>query len=273
MQAGGNYAWPRCEGTLPAGCRQAGDIAPGRSSTRTRRRRVRALGDRRRVRRKELRPVRRASTSSATTSSSKIYRAPLNGDPRRFRGHSGRLRDRRQRPDRHRLRPRRRHVLRRDQRRSGRRVTPNYARPQAATPLPAARAGLPGPVGRPTALHAPPRLVAARSCNPPAQTSGNLTVGTPDANGAAANSSGFVKLSVCPVPGCTAPDVRIQVSMEDVRCKAGVSASVRASANTAGGADYSARPASSCRSGSPTRTTRRRPEGRARPRRWTAPST
>lgn len=26
--AGGNYGWPRCEGTLPAGCQQAGDIDP-----------------------------------------------------------------------------------------------------------------------------------------------------------------------------------------------------------------------------------------------------
>ena len=28
MQAGGNYSWPYCEGTLPAGCMHAGDIAP-----------------------------------------------------------------------------------------------------------------------------------------------------------------------------------------------------------------------------------------------------
>jgi Ca2+-binding RTX toxin-like protein len=26
--SGGNYAWPRCEGTLPAGCQQAGDVDP-----------------------------------------------------------------------------------------------------------------------------------------------------------------------------------------------------------------------------------------------------
>jgi glucose/arabinose dehydrogenase len=26
--AGGNYAWPRCEGTLPAGCQQPGDVDP-----------------------------------------------------------------------------------------------------------------------------------------------------------------------------------------------------------------------------------------------------
>jgi glucose/arabinose dehydrogenase len=28
VTAGGNYAWPRCEGTLPVGCQQPGDIAP-----------------------------------------------------------------------------------------------------------------------------------------------------------------------------------------------------------------------------------------------------
>jgi glucose/arabinose dehydrogenase len=28
VTAGGNYAWPRCEGTLPAGCQQPGDIDP-----------------------------------------------------------------------------------------------------------------------------------------------------------------------------------------------------------------------------------------------------
>ena len=28
VQSGGNYAWPRCEGTEPPGCMQAGDVAP-----------------------------------------------------------------------------------------------------------------------------------------------------------------------------------------------------------------------------------------------------
>jgi glucose/arabinose dehydrogenase len=28
VSAGGNYAWPRCEGTEPAGCMQAGDVSP-----------------------------------------------------------------------------------------------------------------------------------------------------------------------------------------------------------------------------------------------------
>jgi len=28
VQAGGNYAWPHCEGTLPTGCQQPGDIDP-----------------------------------------------------------------------------------------------------------------------------------------------------------------------------------------------------------------------------------------------------
>ncbi len=28
VQSGGNYAWPRCEGNLPSGCMQLGDVAP-----------------------------------------------------------------------------------------------------------------------------------------------------------------------------------------------------------------------------------------------------
>ena len=34
------------------------------------------------------------------------------------------------------------------------------------------------------------------SCNPPQQVSPNLTIGTPDANGAAANAIGFAKVEV-----------------------------------------------------------------------------
>jgi len=28
VTSGGNYAWPHCEGTLPSGCEQPGDIDP-----------------------------------------------------------------------------------------------------------------------------------------------------------------------------------------------------------------------------------------------------
>jgi hypothetical protein len=72
------------------------------------------------------------------------------------------------------------------------------------------------------------------SCNPAQQLSTHLTVGTTDANGFTAQSGGFVKLTVCSSgttasgacstpAGMTAPDVRIEASVTDVRCKAGVS--------------------------------------------------
>ena len=67
-------------------------------------------------------------------------------------------------------------------------------------------------------MHGPP--LAHPSCNPPVQSSPNLTVGTPDANGAAANATGFVR--VAPIPGnpgtpADEADVSLIVSMTDVR--------------------------------------------------------
>jgi hypothetical protein len=75
--------------------------------------------------------------------------------------------------------------------------------------------------------------LAFPSCNPPAQTSNYLTVGTSDANGFTSQGSGFVKMTtcangttttgICSTPsGMTAPDVRLELSTTDVRCKAGV---------------------------------------------------
>jgi hypothetical protein len=61
-------------------------------------------------------------------------------------------------------------------------------------------------------------------------------VGAPDANGAAANSVGFILLKV---KGTSPEDVLISSSITDVRCKAGVAAAVCSSANTADGPDYS----------------------------------
>jgi hypothetical protein len=63
-------------------------------------------------------------------------------------------------------------------------------------------------------------------------------VGTPDANGAAANMTGFVKLDV--KVGVVGPpddsDVNITANISDVRCKAGTTAC--GNANAADGADY-----------------------------------
>jgi glucose/arabinose dehydrogenase len=233
MQAGGNYAWPHCEGTLPAGCQQAGDVDPvfeyphggpsvfGSSVT----------GG----------AVAGGSFGLAADHyffgdyvSDRIWHAPLNaarddlaatpgdfvtgasgpvdivfgpgGDLYYVAIKSGEVR----------------------------RVTPNYARPKAASPsylpfVPAYQA-----CSSPSRVHAPP--LGFSSCNPPSPTSGSLTVGTADSNGAPANYRGFTKLTVCPAGGCPGSDVRIELSLQDVRCRPGVATC--AGVNAAAGNDY-----------------------------------
>jgi len=113
-----------------------------------------------------------------------------------------------------------------------------HPRPKGATPLraslvPAYNACGGAAINR---THGPP--LAFPSCNPPVQTSTSLTVGSPDANGAPANSVGFIKIGV--VAGTPGPpedsDVTIVADITDVRCKAGVLAC--GNANAADGADY-----------------------------------
>ena len=95
-----------------------------------------------------------------------------------------------------------------------------YPRPKGATPF---RASLvpayqPCVVGNRT--HGAPLNVP--SCAPPQQASGQLTVGTQDANGQAANSVGAVTLVALPGNIATMADeadVRISVSTKDVRRK------------------------------------------------------
>jgi hypothetical protein len=111
-----------------------------------------------------------------------------------------------------------------------------HPRPKGATPLYASLVPAYNACGTPNRTHGPP--LAFPSCNPPVQTSTSLTMGSPDANGAAANSVGFVKLDV--KVGVAGPpedsDVLINSSISDVRCKAGVTAC--GNANAADGADY-----------------------------------
>lgn len=106
-----------------------------------------------------------------------------------------------------------------------------YARPISASPttvalVPAYKQGCSS--GTPSTHGAP---LSAPSCNPPQQTSEFLTVGTPDANGAAANSNGYVSFRVfCHppdangIPECPAEgdqiDVALTASITDVRNKA-----------------------------------------------------
>lgn len=110
-----------------------------------------------------------------------------------------------------------------------------YVRPKGATPLRVALVPTYTPCTAPNRTHGPP--LAFGSCNTPAQTSPNVTVGTPDANGAAANSAGFVLFSVWPpsqLPDYA--DFGIRLDLSDVRCGSGTSAC--GAANDRGGRDY-----------------------------------
>ena len=111
-----------------------------------------------------------------------------------------------------------------------------HPRPKGATPLRVSMVPAYNQCAAPNRTHGPP--LAFPSCNPPVQSSSSITVGSPDANGAAANSEGFVKLEV--IVGVPGPpddsDVAITANITDVRCKAGTTAC--GSANAADGADY-----------------------------------
>jgi hypothetical protein len=111
-----------------------------------------------------------------------------------------------------------------------------HPRPQGATPLRASLVPAYNPCTSPNRTHGTP--LAFPSSNPPVQQSTSLTVGSPDANGAPANSVGFMELAVdAGTPGPPEDsDVNIEMEITDVRCQAGVAAC--GSGNAAGGADY-----------------------------------
>jgi len=110
----------------------------------------------------------------------------------------------------------------------------SHVRPKGASPLRASLVPSYKACATPNRTHGAP--LAFPSCNPPVQSSSYLTVGTPDANGAPANSVGSILLKV----KTTSPeDVLITSSITDVRCQPAESASVCTSANAADGPDYS----------------------------------
>ena len=81
-----------------------------------------------------------------------------------------------------------------------------------------------------------------------------LTIGSPDANGAAANSVGFIRIAVVGYPGPPDDsDVILTASTTDIRCKAGTAAC--GSANAADGADYTGELEGTPRSASRTTST------------------
>jgi hypothetical protein len=110
----------------------------------------------------------------------------------------------------------------------------SHVRPKGASPLRASLVPSFKACSVPNRTHGAP--LAFPSCNPPVQASSYLTVGTPDANGAGANSVGSILLKV----KATSPeDVLVNASVTDVRCLPATSASVCTSANATDGPDYS----------------------------------
>ena len=96
-------------------------------------------------------------------------------------------------------------------------VPGGYPRPKGATPV---RVSLVPAYAACTAsnrTHGPP--LAHPSCNPPALASSQLTVGTPDANGQPANSSGFAQYTaIVGAPGgVDDSDVGFRLELTDVR--------------------------------------------------------
>jgi hypothetical protein len=110
-----------------------------------------------------------------------------------------------------------------------------HVRPKAATPFLVPLVPAYQECTTPNRVHASPLTYGA--CNPPVQSSPNLTVGTPDANGAAAKSVGSARFKVIGAPGgADDEDVQMTFGVTDVRCQAGVTAC--GSTNTVAGPDY-----------------------------------
>ena len=114
-----------------------------------------------------------------------------------------------------------------------------HPRPKSASPLQMSLVPAYAPCAAPNRTHGPP--LAFPSCNPPAQTSAQATVGTPDAFGGAANATGKLRLKHVPcLDNCPSPtfgDVLVDIALNDVRC---VPTGARCGTpNASGPADYS----------------------------------
>jgi hypothetical protein len=102
-------------------------------------------------------------------------------------------------------------------------VDAGYPRPKGATPTRVSLVPAFNPCVTSNRTHGAP--LAFPSCAPPVQSSGFLTVGTPDANGAAANSIGSVTFKAVngdPATAADEADVKFTASTTDVRLKAGL---------------------------------------------------
>ena len=104
-------------------------------------------------------------------------------------------------------------------------TTGGYPRPKGAGPLRMSLVPAYEACAAPNREHGP--ALSFPSCNPPVQSSSQLTVGSPDANGRTANSVGSVRLAVLPgnagTPAIDEADVGIKVSITDVRLRSDLS--------------------------------------------------
>jgi Tol biopolymer transport system component len=108
-----------------------------------------------------------------------------------------------------------------------------YPRPKGATPLQVPFVPAFTQCTAPNRTHGSP--LAFPSCGPPAQQSSFLTVGTPDANGAGAKSTGYLLVRV---KETDPQDILWTLTITDVRCRPATNASVCGNPNSAGGPDY-----------------------------------
>ena len=112
-----------------------------------------------------------------------------------------------------------------------------HPRPKGASPMYMSLVPAYAACAAPNRTHGPP--LAFASCNPPAQTSAQSTVGTPDAFGGGANSTSHLRLTAFrSLPGSPEEvDILIDLALNDLRC---APTGVRCgAANAAGPADYS----------------------------------
>ncbi len=218
---GGNYAWPRCEGTLPAGCQLVGDMDPVFEYPHSG---AGALGQ--------------AVTGGAFLSrnfgnvggqyvfgdytASNLYIAVPNAArndiaaPVDFVTDAAGPVDIVSGPD---------EALYWVAINAGevRKIVPGYPRPKSAME---ARVSLVPAFQRCTApdrTHGPP--LAFGSCNPPALRSTQLTMGTPDANGAPVGSTGLVRFATIigdPDTPADEADVLLRIRITDVRRQSGL---------------------------------------------------
>jgi hypothetical protein len=111
-----------------------------------------------------------------------------------------------------------------------------FPRPKSASPASFSLVPAYTPCTAPNRTHGPP--LAHPSCSPPAQVSGQATVGTPDGLGGAPNFTGNVRYTVLVgIPGPPEDsNVKVTSSLADVRCRpTGASCG---GANSGGPADY-----------------------------------